>query len=189
MIWRLFISALAIAVPLRTLCTYVLHLPGVISSPKVAFNGYGYPATITAPEGGLLTLHSMYLTSAWDEDNIVTITAKDDRDNVVGTYVTSLSTDDPRQIDFETLPADVVTGTFVGVKAIVVTTTRTQVALDNVHVTVVAEPGREIVPVQMEDLEFWEAPPGASAPIRKPHPATPLKDGNAIIVSSRRGRQ
>ena len=162
-------------------------LAGVISSPKVAFNGYGYPASITAPEGGLLTLHSLFLTSAWDVDNVVTITAKDFRGEKLGTYVTSLSTDNPRQIDFATIPEGAMTGTFAGAKSVSITTTATQVALDNLYVTIEAEPGREVMPLPMEALEFWEAPPGASAPIRKPHPATPQQqqqqEGSAVPMA------
>jgi len=142
----------------------------------VAFNGYGYQASFSAPENGLLTLHSMYLTSAWDEDNIVTITASDDRGATLGTFVTSLTTVDPRQIDFDTLPAGVKTGTFARVKTVSISTTGTQVALDNLHVTVEAEqPGLPIVLPNTQDLEFYPAPPGASAPIRKPHEALPLE--------------
>jgi hypothetical protein len=99
----------------------------VISSPNVAFNGFGYPAYITAPAGGLLTLRSLWLTSAWDEENEVTISAGDERGQTVGEYVTTLSTDNPREIDFTKLPKGSYKGTFEGVKHIGIDTWATQV--------------------------------------------------------------
>lgn len=102
---------------------------GVISSPNVAFNGFGYPAFITAPAGGLLTLRSLWLTSAWDEENEVTISAGDERGQTVGEYVTTLSTDNPREINFAALPAGSYKGTFAGVKHIGIDTWATQVGL------------------------------------------------------------
>jgi hypothetical protein len=151
---------------------------GVISTPKVAFNGYGYPATVSAPEGGVITLHSMYLTSAWAQNNVVTITATDERRETVGKYVTWLVTDNPCLIDLSVdppLPIGIKTGTFAGVKTIEVATSAWQVALDNLHITIDAEPGQEIVPPSTEALEFWDAPPGASAPFRKKRPAEPQR--------------
>jgi hypothetical protein len=156
----------------------------VISTPKVAFNGYGYPATVSAPEGGLLTLHSMYLTSAWAQNNVVTITATDERRETVGKYVTWLVTDNPRYIDFTVdppLPIGIKTGTFRGVKTIEVQSSAWQVALDNLHITLAAEPGQEIVPPSTETLEFWDAPPGASAPFRKKRRAEPQQSRNPAV--------
>lgn len=140
-------------------------------------NGYGYPATISAPDGGLLTLNSLWATSAWDQDNVLTLTANDERGSTVGQFVTSLSTDEPREIDLAAQwPPGVLTGTFAGVKAVTVSTSGTQVALDNVHITLAAETGREIVSPPVHNLEFWPAPPGASSPLRKKHTASPLDD-------------
>jgi hypothetical protein len=156
----------------------------VISTPKVAFNGYGYPATVSAPEGGLLTLHSMYLTSAWAQNNVVKITATDERRETVGKYVTWLVTDNPRYIDFTVdppLPIGIKTGTFRGVKTIEVQSSAWQVALDNLHITLAAEPGQEIVPPSTETLEFWDAPPGASAPFRKKRRAEPQQSRNPAV--------
>lgn len=149
---------------------------GVVSSPKVGFNGYGYPATISAPDGGLLTVHGTYVTSAWDQDNVLTITAKDDTEQTVGTYVVSLSTERPRYINFSMPEAGKLSGTFAAVKSVVFATSQTQVAVDNLHVTLEAAPGQNIRQLSLRDLEFYPAPPGASAALRKPHKASPLSE-------------
>lgn len=133
----------------------------------MAFNGYGYPATISAPINGLLTLHSLYLTSAWDEENSVTITADNALEETVGTYKLTLYTDAPVLVDLAAPAAGSLTGTFAGVSSITIATRGTQVALDNLHITLSAQPGKKIQPPPAGDLEFWDAPPGASGPGRK----------------------
>jgi hypothetical protein len=127
----------------------------------------------------------MYLTSAWDEENIVTIMSFDERGNTLGKAEVTLSTDNPRRIDLATLPTGAVHGTFVGVKSIEISTSATQIALDNLVVTLEAEPGREISPLPMKQLEFWPAPPGASAPIRKGVDAMPeQRNKTGDVISS-----
>lgn len=156
---------------------------GVMSSPKVAFNGYGYPAHFSAPENGLLTLHSMYVTSAWDTDNEVTIRATNEQGAVVGTYSVTLSTVTPQFIDFDHLPVNAWAGSFAGVKTVTIITSATQIALDNLLVTVEAQPGRKIVPPSLP-LEFFPAPPGASSPMRKPLDLAPLRNASLPLAKN-----
>ena len=53
------------------------YVAGRVSGTNVAYNGYGNPAefTITAPDAAKFNLNSVYLTGAWMDDLVVTITA------------------------------------------------------------------------------------------------------------------
>jgi hypothetical protein len=109
----------------------------------------------------------------------------DERGNTLGQVEVTLSTENPRHIDLVTLPAGAVHGTFVGVKSIEISTSATQIALDNLVVTIEAEPGRELSPSPKQRFEFWPAPPGASAPIRKGVDAMPeQRNRTGEVISS-----
>jgi hypothetical protein len=152
----------------------------------VAFNIDGMPGTIVAPGNGSISLHSLYLTSAWDADNLVTITAEDEDENEVGRVQVVVDSDGPVFVDLRSSaaapgtpssssPVELRTGSFEGVKAIIVETRGSQVVLDNVHLTLAALPGStlELLPAvpppgARDEAMLWRsAPPGATTPDKK----------------------
>jgi len=62
------------------------YAAGVISSPNVAYNGFGAPASFSSPAP--FTLDSLYLTAAWNDNLQVTVTGLNNGQAIAGDTAT-----------------------------------------------------------------------------------------------------
>jgi hypothetical protein len=107
------------------------YYAGVVSASNVAFNEYGFPASISV-SGGLFNLDSAYLTFALNLDTLLNIEVQGFAGGTLlydNTYTVNRST--PTVVNFNYLGVDTVT--FISSPA-------QQFAMDNLTVTRVPEP-------------------------------------------------
>jgi hypothetical protein len=97
---------------------------GITSGAYVAFNGYGNAASFSAPiSTATFSLRSMQATSAWYNNNVLTIEGYEG-ENIVATKAVTTETSGPMKVVFD--------NDFMGLTKVRIFTSNAQVAIDDV---------------------------------------------------------
>ena len=73
------------------------YATGIVSSPNVAYNGYGNPASVSSINTSPFTFNSVYMTAAWVNGLNVTVTGYDAGMNQLYQQFLTLNTSGPTQ--------------------------------------------------------------------------------------------